>query len=164
MQPLRDMVLRAGQVGIRQAYLETMGLVVDPTDKRHLDDVSNELLFRHYVRHALEILGVPTDRQEVIGRRVSVDDCPGFWLARAVHLEARRAEPEPAASNSYDMDHVLYAPYADAFFTDKRIASYINAIRRRATPPVRVSQMPTAVSTAADVIAIISAIQAVSTT
>ena len=67
------------------------------------------------------------------------------------------AEPEPGPSNAFDLDHITYYPYVDAFFTDKRIAEYCRqAIRdpqaphellgRR--PPLSVAQSVAAISEA----------------
>lgn len=160
-EPLRRMIVRAGEVGIQQAYLEALGLTGVPGDKRYLDDVSDELVFQHHVRSAIEILNASADVAAQVAQRVSMEDCPGYWLARAVQLEIRRAEPEPEPSNAYDLDHVMYAPYVDAFFTDKRIAGYVNAVRKRPDTIASIAALPPAVATAARVEAIAEAVRAV---
>ena len=155
--PLRQMIARASDVGVQRAYLEAMG-IVDSHDKRYLDDVTFDLMFQHHVRSALELLQIPRELVAAISQRVTVEDCPGFWLAHAVELEIRKAESEPASSNAYDLDHVMYAPYVDVFFSDKRIAGHINAVRKRQDTISSISRLPPAVATAARVDAISQAV------
>lgn len=152
------MIRRAGEVGIRQAYLETMGLQITPSDRRHLDIISNELLFRPNARSVVETLTTDTDLASRLAEMVTVEECPGFWLARAVSLEIRRAEPEPKPGNAYDLEHAMYAPYMDAIFADRRIAGYVNAVRKRAETIPVVADMPAAIATAACVEALTDAV------
>jgi hypothetical protein len=156
-EPLRRMMRRAGEIGMRGAYAEALGVQADLTrDRRPLDLVTQEAVFAESVRRTARQHLNRTDASEIeaLVHRVSLRNCPGMWLARAVELKIRSAEPEPEISNAYDLDHVSHVPYVDLFFTDKRIANYIRqAIRDPAVPEVlRNYRGPVAVSDSIDAI------------
>lgn len=152
MEQLRRMILRAREVGIKQAYVEFLGVAVSRNDNPFLDDLSSDLVFRHYVHGAIRILGASPHDEESLSAGVNAQDCPGFWLARSVSLDIRKAEHDPNPSNEFDLDHVMFAPYVDAFFTDKRIASYINNVRRREStiPTLREMRAPIAITSSTE--------------
>ena len=138
MEPMRQMMRRAGEVGPRAAYAELMGTSEPERDPRRLDRVGQESLFSDRVRTlASTILGVAdASTAESITRWARLEDCPGTWLRNALETEIAKAEPRPDAGNAYDLEHSVHLPHVDVFTADKRIARYMNqVIDRGGLPP-----------------------------
>jgi hypothetical protein len=137
LEPLKKMIRRAGEVGIQRAYAEASGIESDfSTDRRTTDEVANDTAFRQSVeRMARESWHLSEADAHAAASALTPFDCPGWWLAMQVHREMRLAEPEPAPSNAYDLDHLAYYPYVDLFLADKRVASYMRQVLRRPKLP-----------------------------
>ena len=135
LEMLRIMIERSGEVGIRNAYAEAVGVTLKgKRDRRRLDHVTQTILHESFVEDTCHALGIEDDASIArIKSVVPLTRCPGHWLAREVELQIRYAEHEQDPSNAFDLDHVKYFPYVDLFFTDKRIANYIRAALRTST-------------------------------
>jgi hypothetical protein len=161
LEPLKNMIRRAGEVGMQRAYAEASGIKSDfATDRRTTEEVANETAFRQTIaRIAQESWQL--SEQDAIAAAAALNpvDCPGWWLAMQIHREMRFAEPEPTPSNAYDLDHLFYYPYVDLFFTDKRVATYIRQVLRRPNCPASLRNAPEPKSVARSVHAIETVIQ-----
>jgi hypothetical protein len=139
----RRMLERTGVVGPRRAYLEALGMLPgDVPERRFLDQVTVEVVFGETVREtATQFLRATPAEAEYLASTIRIEHCPGQWLARAVELEARRAEAQPDASNSHDLDHLAFLPYVDVLFTDRRMGTYATSALRRADIPGALSNV-----------------------
>lgn len=143
LESVRSTLRRAGEVGLRRAYLEMLGLNVQGRRIKRVDQAVRESGFSRQVRETLtEHVSPGTVDVEAAVALLTLGDCPGYWLSEMVEREIRFAEPTPAASNAFDLLHVHYYPYVDVFFTDKRMAEYINRVRERSSDARLTSKVP----------------------
>jgi hypothetical protein len=137
-----DWITRGKSVGLRRAQAERLEAQLDrPLEardyRRPLRTLMFEAAFRDRVRH---VLATHCARESLSDRSraaaaIGIDECLGAWLGEAVAEQAFRAEAEPKPGNYWDFDQAMYLPYVDRYFTDRRIATFIeHAVRRPDRP------------------------------
>jgi hypothetical protein len=132
---------RVATNGLRQTWADLMDLAGDPSaEGRYLDDIAWEWVFRRTAAILLvDVTGIDAVRAIDLAKRIPIASCPGSWLSREVELEIRKRESNPDASSAYDLDHLVYFPYVDSFYADKRIAAYAKLVLARAGGPTELS-------------------------
>lgn len=98
-------------------------------EKRYLSDASSLAVFyrlaREVIPYLTKIAGVsePEVSQYIV--KIDLSRCPGFSLRtvllRALHSSYKKLLP----SDLTDADHIVYAPYVDIFFADKRTHDFL---------------------------------------
>ena len=123
---LRNMHTRIAAAGLRQVWADLHGVAGDLSrDRRFLDDIAAERSFQQRAAFALsDVLHVEPAYAVELAKRIPLTSCPGAWLSRQVDLEIRKGEASTDASSAYDLDHLVYFPYVDMFFSDVRIAGH----------------------------------------
>ena len=129
---LRTLYRRAAQVGLRLAWAEANGVEGDITrDHRPLDQIARAWQFRRTAEGVMrEVFRIDPNRAADLAKHIPVESCPGTWLSQAVDLQIRKGETSTAASSAYDIDHLVYFPYVDRFFGDKRTRQNTEAALR----------------------------------
>lgn len=103
---------------------------VSDIEKRYLSDASSLAVFYRLAREAIpylaKIVGVS---ERVVSQyivKIDLSSCPGFSLRtvllRALHSSYKKFDP----SDWVDADHIVYAPYVDIFFADKRTCEFLH--------------------------------------
>jgi hypothetical protein len=127
---------RAAEIGQRAAFAERHGIEDVASEKRTLYEILCMSSFRQTTQQVLqEALRIDAATAADIGKRLPVASCPGTWLFQAVDLEIKKGEPATAPSSAYDLDHLVYFPYIDEFFADKRTRRHVEAALRRPDCP-----------------------------
>lgn len=104
-------------------------------EKRYLNDASSLSVFYRLVREAIPYVVRITELSEhevsQYITKIDLSSCPGFSLRmallRALHSSYKKFEP----SDWVDADHIVYAPYVDIFFVDKRTYTFLNQETRQ---------------------------------
>jgi hypothetical protein len=132
---------RAAARGVRRTWAELMGVAGDPSsDLRFLDDIAWEWVFRHTGAIMLiDVMGLDAADAITFARRIPIESCPGSWLSRQVELEIRKRESQPDASSAYDLDHLVYFPYVDFYYADKRIVDHTRIVLARGGTPAELA-------------------------
>ena len=156
LDQLRRFYRRQSEIGVRAAYAEACGVIdMDAAGDRYLDDLTQEHIFRQEAAAVARDFLNKSPEAARLAASVPLETCPGRWLHHNVDLETKKAESNPIASNAYDLDHLVYMPYVDLFFADKRTTTYVEAVLRRpGVPesiaglrrPVKVAQSATAIA------------------
>jgi hypothetical protein len=162
LDKIRGFIRRCAEIGPAAAYAEFIGVDVAALSNKRMDRTVQESVFRSEVRRVAAWLfkDFAPNVASHMAESVALTDCPGQWLARELELEIRAAEPEQDPSNVYDVDHVTYFPYVEAFFADKRIGEYVRRILKRESGPVVASPSQGPHSTAHSVAALQEALAA----
>ena len=71
------------------------------------------------------ITGLAED--EICGHlyKIDVADCPGFLLRMALLRAIKTSDKKYAPSDWVDVNHIVYAPYVDIFYSDKRTLDFL---------------------------------------
>lgn len=131
-QDMRELMTRMRTEGPRKVMADIAG--ADSTDKSVVRQTVDEAMVRSRLKH--ETLAIvsrfrDSSEAEAAANSIRLEDCPARWLSFQIEREIERAEPEAKPSNAYDSMHVSHLPYVDLLFTDKRISTYVEQVRRR---------------------------------
>lgn len=104
-------------------------------EKRYLNDASSLSVFYRLLREVIPYVARITELSEhevsQYITKIDLSSCPGFSLRmallRALHSSYKKFEP----SDWVDADHIVYAPYVDVFFVDKRTYTFLNQETRQ---------------------------------
>lgn len=99
-------------------------------EKRYLSDAGSLAVFYRLAHEAIpniaKITGVLESEVSQHILKVNLSNCPGFSLRtallRALHSSDKKFKP----SDWKDADHIVYAPYVDIFFADKRTHNFLH--------------------------------------
>lgn len=123
---------RAMVVGQRRATIERLeaelGFALDAEAARQpVRQLEMEAKFRLRVRTTLtaHCARIAATERAKVAASIKAEDCPGFSLQLAVDRQIYQAEPEPKPGNYWDIEHAMYLPYVDRFFTDRRIETFV---------------------------------------
>lgn len=120
----RAIVEESGGVGLARAMARHAG-ARGGQDKNQVD---RYLFKQRFLERAEEVVcGLGAERVEDVRAavdRISIEDCPGWWLWQHAQLAFRKANAEPAPGDFFDVEHLLYFPYFDLLFADKRTFAY----------------------------------------
>lgn len=123
----------------RDAWESVYGIREYPITKSVPDQDLNDvylffLLAREQARSVSRYLRQASEKLEAFVPLLDPYKCPGFRLKLAIS-RARKRAPKPAEpGDEVDSDHVMFAPYVDLAFVDKRTFEFIKQEARRNTP------------------------------
>ncbi len=122
----------------RDAWESVYGIREYPITKhipnQDLDDVKLFfLLAQEQARSVSRFLGQTPGKFEVLVPHLNPYNCPGFRLKLAVTRARQRAPKCAEAGDEVDSDHLMFAPYVDLAFVDKRTFEFLKQEARRVT-------------------------------
>lgn len=112
------------------ALIKLLGLEgLSAIEKRYLSDADSLAVFYRLAREAIpyvaKITGVLEMEVSQYIEKISLSTCLGFSLRmallRALHSSDKKFHP----SDWMDANHIVYAPYVDIFFADKRTYDFL---------------------------------------
>ena len=90
-----------------------------------VEDFPNISVLRHLALKVCLEAGGPGDCREVV-TEFDPYDCPGFRLKAAAHRARLKHPKPPEPGDQIDEDHLVYGPYMDVMFVDKRTRSFVH--------------------------------------
>ncbi|HZS57704.1 MAG TPA: hypothetical protein VFA43_00440 [Gemmatimonadaceae bacterium] len=151
----RAIVVGAATDGLERSIARAAG-ATGSADKRYLDEYFFDLELKQTAEEvACATLGINavTDVRSAI-QSVTLLSCPGRWLKKHAELEWRKATPTPAGSDAFDFEHLLYFPYVDVFFCDKRTKVYADRALALQSCPAALQGKRSPITTSSDINAI----------
>lgn len=98
-------------------------------EKRYLSDAGSLAAFYKLARKAVpyvaKITGVLETEVSQYIEKINLASCPGFSLRTALLRAFRSSDKKIVPSDWMDANHIVYAPYVDIFFADKRTYDYL---------------------------------------
>lgn len=99
-------------------------------EKRYLNDVSSLSVFMKLGRESIpkiaKITGVEENKILQYISKINPLRCPGFALRMALLRALKSSYKKYKPSDWKDADHIVYAPYVNIFFVDKRTHEFLN--------------------------------------
>jgi hypothetical protein len=146
LRTLLQRIDRDAAVGPRRAAREELEgrfgrRLAESEVRRPVEELVFEGNFRADVRLTLDrhcSQAEPAERTSVAAA-ISVSECRGFWLRRQLEGVIQKAQYNPDGGNYWDVNHAMYYPYADRFFCDRRIATFISQVLNRGTSPAKMT-------------------------
>lgn len=139
----RAVIKASGEIGLARAHAKSLGARGEK-DKNQID----RYLFAHAFRQRVEEVACTLGLERVEDVRsaaesIAINDCPGWWLWQHSQLAFRVAEASPKLGDFFDLEHLLYFPYVDVLFADKRTVAYAGlALRDRQCPQTLIGRTP----------------------
>lgn len=98
-------------------------------ENRYLSDAGSLAVFYRLAREAIpyvaKITGVLQSEVSQFIVKINLSSCPGFSLRTALLRALRTSNKKLKPSDWVDADHIVYAPYVDIFFVDKRTHDFL---------------------------------------
>jgi hypothetical protein len=120
--------------------LELEGL--SDIEKRNLTDAGPLSTFYKLAREAIpyvsKLAGVSQTEATKYVTKINLSSCPGFSLQMSLQRAFRSSDKKIVPSDWRDADHIVYAPYVDIFFADKRTCDLLHKETRNR--PFRIEQ------------------------
>lgn len=104
-------------------------------EKRYLSDASSLSVYYKLIREAIPYIARITELSEnEVSQRITKcnpSSCPGFSLRMALFRALHSSDKKFKPSDWGDTDHIVYAPYVDISFVDKRTYTFLNQETRQ---------------------------------
>jgi len=115
---------------LSNALTKLLGLEgLSDIEKRYLSDADSLAVFYKLVREAVpcvaKITGVLEMEVSHYIEKINLPSCPGFYLRTALLRALRSSDKKIGPSDWMDANHIVYAPYVDIFFADKRTYDFL---------------------------------------
>jgi hypothetical protein len=103
---------------------------VPEIEKRYLSDAGSLAAFYKLAREAIpyvaKLAGVSQSEVAKYVAKINLSSCPGFSLQMALLRAFRSSDKKIVPSDWLDANHIVYAPYVDIFFADKRTCDFLH--------------------------------------
>jgi len=128
---------------LANALIKLLGLEgLSDIEKRYLSDTGSLAVFYRLAHEAIpyvaKITGVLETEVSQYIEKINLSTCPGFSIRTALLRALRSSDKKIDPSDWMDADHIVYAPYVDIFFADKRTYDFLRKETRN--QPFRINK------------------------